>query len=262
MISNKTLAILYEFVFPNKNTVSFASNNNARNEITSNDAVAVLEPGAFEIDDDFFDENTIVQPFPDTPLSMFLPIEPAIDFEIFNTELMVEQIATENNVTKVLSRNFNEIDALSSLFASKLNIGSEFHMPKVQLHSNGNMMVEMPYIEGQPKMTYIFSKEMYSNLIMRLYPFLDFGQSAKPSVQYNVEKTMALLPSNENFSEFITEIVEQRDDENNVDTSDSDDDTASTDSSSWESPLSPTTFHKQLALLLAPKPACARNLFN
>lgn len=190
---------------------------------------------------------------------MSLSIEPALDFGIFNSESMVEQIAKENNVMKFPSRNSNEIDALSSLFASKLNFGSAPYIPKVLLHSNGNVMVEMPYIEGQLKTKYIFSKEMFLNSAMRLFPFLVFGQS---TAQENDKKTMAVLPSNEALSEIITEIVQQRDDQNNVDTSDSDDDTASTDSSPWESPLSPTTFHKQMALLLEPKPACARNLFN
>lgn len=50
----------------------------------------------------------------------------------------------------------------------KFDLVSERNIPTIHLRFDGNIAVEMPYIEGWPKTTYISSQEMCSNLLRGL----------------------------------------------------------------------------------------------
>lgn len=164
-ISDNTLALLYAFMINQNNDATADASSNQRNNERAPDEIDAISHQliALDLEDDDFDENTIIQLFGNSPSNILGPVAVGIA-PIFDTS---NDVADLPNVIAPLNTTFaGEINAFVRNL--KFDLVSERNIPTIHLRFDGNIAVEMPYIEGWPKTTYISSQEMCSNLLRGL----------------------------------------------------------------------------------------------
>lgn len=213
IISDNTIGLLYDFIYPKKNNGASADSVGQLSiEKKSNAIVTVSE------------QKTVATPT--LPIqSMSSEIEFGPIFEIPDQFLkLFANTKVSNEVITTSNRPFVDVNLLTSLFATKLNLG---FIPKINFNNDGIITVQMPHSEGEAKTTFIFSEKAWSNIM----------------------KMFASMTGCHEICDTNQQLVKV--DDCNIDNDNDDGDfNSSSDSSSWGSPLSPNTFHSNLAALL------------
>lgn len=239
--SDKTLSVLYAFFFPK--TAASSTTSIEKREVITPKSILGEQANQIAVSLDITVADRI-----NTLTSMFdsmLNLGPKV-LSVYqtngNSAVKVPFDVGKPKSAHLISHVADGINALASMFDSMLNLNGP-KMPKFVFRSDGNLAVEMPFEVGQPKTTYLISQAVWSDILRT------FVQSYESMAGHAIEpRDIKELNLNENSDIDSDAYFDSNDD-------------IESDSSELESPMSPNTFHANMAQLLG-REKVTRNLFN